>query len=64
MKSKSVASDKVLSQPDRFVQSTLSDDREQLLQTIKNRVKSGFYSSNAVAEDLSHGFAKILDESV
>lgn len=64
MKSKSIASEKTISKPDSFFQSTVSDDREKLLQTIKNRVKSGFYSSNAVAEDLSHGFAKILDESV
>ncbi len=64
VKSKSMASEKALSQSDSFVQSSSSDDRELLLQIIKNKVKSGFYSSNAVAEDLSHGFAKILDESV
>jgi hypothetical protein len=64
MKSKSIASEKAISKSESFIQSALSEDRELLLQTIKNRVKSGFYSSNAVAEDLSHGFAKILDESV
>ncbi|NLD94818.1 MAG: hypothetical protein GX639_19350 [Fibrobacter sp.] len=64
LKSKMVSSAKAAASPDSFVQSASSDDRELFLQAIKNRVKSGFYSSAAVAEDLSHGFAKILDESV
>jgi len=64
LKSKTISSANATSRTDSFVQSTSSDDRDKLLQTIKNKVKSGFYSSNAVADDLSHGFAKILDESV
>ncbi len=64
LKSKMISSAKAPTNPDSFVQSTSSDDREKLLQAIKNKIKSGFYSSTAVAEDLSHGFAKILDESV
>lgn len=63
VKSKTIASENV-SHADSFVQSTVPDEREKLLQSIKSKVKSGFYSSNAVAEDLSHSFAKILDESV
>jgi hypothetical protein len=41
---------------------TAESDRDALLQKIKGKIKSGFYT--AVMEDLSHGFAKILDENV
>lgn len=64
LKSKTMQSAKSILRADSFVQSTIPDDREILLQAIKNKIKAGFYSSNAVADDLSHGFAKILDESV
>jgi hypothetical protein len=64
LKSKTILSANATSGADSFAQSSLSDDRDKLLQIIKNKVKAGFYSSNAVADDLSHGFAKILDESV
>ncbi len=40
------------------------NDRDLLMQQIKEKVKKGFYNSDAVAEDLSHGFAKVFDESV
>lgn len=39
-------------------------DRDSLMQQIKEKIKKGFYNSDAVAEDLSHGFAKAFDESV
>ena len=39
-------------------------ERAELLQKIKNKVKTGYYNSESVLEDLSHGFAKALDQSV
>jgi hypothetical protein len=52
-------------QADRFESPrTVDSDRDALLQKIKGKIKSGFYTSDAVMEDLSHGFAKILDENV
>jgi hypothetical protein len=39
-------------------------DRDLLVQQIREKVKKGFYNSDAVAEDLSHGFAKVFDESI
>jgi anti-sigma28 factor (negative regulator of flagellin synthesis) len=44
--------------------STNTTDRTELLQKIKDKIQSGFYNSDAVLEDLSHGFAKVLDENV
>jgi len=41
-----------------------TDERANLLSTIRNRIKSGFYNSDSVLEDLGHGFAKVLDQSI
>jgi hypothetical protein len=38
--------------------------RKELLTTIKNRIKSGFYDKEAVIEDIGHGFAKALDHTL
>ncbi|MBN1577252.1 MAG: hypothetical protein JW913_11910 [Chitinispirillaceae bacterium] len=38
--------------------------RRELLDTIKHRIKSGFYNSEAVIDDLGHGFAQALDETL
>lgn len=38
-------------------------DRNLLLKKIKGQIKTGFYNSESVIEDLSHGFAKALDQS-
>jgi hypothetical protein len=52
-------------QPDSFERArAIESDRDALLQKIKGKIKSGFYTSDVVMEDLSHGFAKILDENV
>lgn len=57
--------DKAQPQSDCFESARTTDsDREALLQNIKGKIKSGFYTSDAVMEDLCHGFAKILDENV
>ena len=53
---------KVSPQSDSFENArNIEPDRDILLQKIKGKIKSGFYTSDAVMEDLSHGFAKILD---
>jgi anti-sigma28 factor (negative regulator of flagellin synthesis) len=39
-------------------------DRDALLKKIKGKIQNGFYNSDAVAEDLSDGFAKLFDERV
>lgn len=36
-------------------------ERKQLMQEIRNKIRSGFYNTEPVIEDLSHGFAKILN---
>jgi hypothetical protein len=38
--------------------------RSELLKTIKKRIKSGFYSSETVIDDLGHGFAQALDHTL
>ncbi|HON10410.1 MAG TPA: hypothetical protein PLE24_06040 [Chitinispirillaceae bacterium] len=38
--------------------------RTDLLEEIKKKIKSGFYNSESVLEDLSHGFAKTMDQSI
>ncbi|MCU0608969.1 MAG: hypothetical protein MUF22_04285 [Chitinispirillaceae bacterium] len=43
-------------------ESQAPQDRSALLDAIRDKIKSGYYKSEQVDEDLSHGFAKILDE--
>jgi hypothetical protein len=67
MKAKGQTSSQGKAQPlsDSFESERITEsDRDILLQKIKGKIKSGFYTSDAVMEDLSHGFAKILDENV
>jgi hypothetical protein len=40
------------------------DTRTELLSKIKKRINSGFYNSEAVIEDLGHGFAQALDQTL
>jgi hypothetical protein len=63
---KVVLSDKPLdSSKDKVeLSSRIEIDREMLLQKIKSKIKSGYYNSDAVMEDLSHNFAKVLDETL
>jgi hypothetical protein len=66
MKAKGQTSNQGKMQPqsDSFESERITEsDRDILLQKIKGKIKSGFYTSDAVLEDLSHGFAKILDEN-
>jgi hypothetical protein len=38
--------------------------REELLQKIKQRIKTGFYNSDAVIDDIGYGFAQALDKTL
>ncbi|NLP01518.1 MAG: flagellar biosynthesis anti-sigma factor FlgM [Fibrobacter sp.] len=38
--------------------------RADLLEEIKKKINSGFYNSDSVLEDLSHGFAKTMGQSL
>ncbi len=38
--------------------------RLELLKKIKKKVRSGYYNSDNVLEDLSHAFAKAVDSSL
>jgi anti-sigma28 factor (negative regulator of flagellin synthesis) len=40
------------------------EERQALLASIKNKIKKGFYNSDSVLEDLSHGFASALDQTI
>ncbi len=37
-------------------------ERAELLRKIRQNIQSGFYNSDAVLEDISHGLAKALDQ--
>lgn len=38
------------------------ENREELIKKIRKKIKSGFYKSDEVNEDLSYDFAKSLDQ--
>ena len=40
------------------------ENRSELLKLIKSRIKAGFYSTDAVIDDIGHGFAQALDQSL
>jgi len=39
-----------------------SEERKKLLETVAKRVKSGYYNSADVVDDLGESFAKIFDK--
>jgi hypothetical protein len=39
-------------------------DRSKLLESVKQRIKSGYYNSDEVAEDLSSAFAKAFNKAM
>lgn len=41
-----------------------SESRLELLNRIKKRIKSGFYNSDAVIDDIGHGFAQAVDQAL
>ena len=41
-----------------------SENRLELLRRIKKQIKSGFYNSDAVIDDIGHGFAQALDQAL
>lgn len=40
------------------------EERKKFLESVKNKVSSGYYNSREVNEDLSHTLAKLLDETM
>jgi hypothetical protein len=38
-----------------------SPDRAELMLSVKQKIKSGYYNSESVLDDLSHGFASALN---
>ena len=38
--------------------------RTKLLKSIKKKVKSGYYNSNEVIDEISHTFAKVFDKTL
>jgi hypothetical protein len=42
----------------------LSPERLELLRSIKQRIKTGFYNSDAVVDDIGHSFAQALDQTI
>ncbi len=52
---------------DNVTESSGSDkgeNRLELLRRIKKQIKSGFYNSDAVIDDIGHGFAQALDQAL
>lgn len=49
---------------DTFEPSNSVKDRTQLLNRVKRKIKSGYYNSEAVNEQLADSFAKAFDEGL
>lgn len=45
-------------------ETTTETSRAGMLASIKKKIKSGYYNSDEVAEDLSHSFAKLFDKGL
>jgi anti-sigma28 factor (negative regulator of flagellin synthesis) len=45
-------------------QSTRAASRDDLIKTVKKRIKNGFYQSKDVLEELSDSFAKALNQAL
>ena len=61
---KSVSQGTMLHSGDQDGSPECSENRLELLNRIKNRIKSGFYNSDAVIDDIGHGFAQALDQAL
>jgi hypothetical protein len=60
--SKSGAAKPVFSFSDKLELSVTTTERIDLIQQVKQKIKTGYYSTDTVMEDLSHGFANILNQ--
>jgi hypothetical protein len=47
---------------DKVELSGSAPERIDFIQQVKQKIKSGYYSSDTVMEDISHGFANILNQ--
>jgi hypothetical protein len=52
----------VFSISDKLELSTNASERTDFIQQVKQKIKTGYYSTDTVMEDISHGFAKILNQ--
>lgn len=41
-----------------------NSEREKFLESIKAKIREGFYNTENVIDDLSHGFAEALDQTI
>ena len=61
--SKNGAARPVFSLSDKVeISSQNSSERNEMIQQVKKKIKAGYYATEPVIEDLSHGFAKILNQ--
>jgi hypothetical protein len=37
-------------------------ERKELILSVRKKIRTGYYNSEPVLEDLSHGFAKVLNQ--
>lgn len=51
-------------QPEQASPARTSHIREDMVRLVKERLKKGFYNSEPVLEDLSHEFARALNQRV
>ena len=59
---KSGATKSAFSVSDTVELSSAAAERSEFIQQVKKKIKAGYYSTDPVIEDLSHGFAKILNQ--
>ena len=52
----------VFSISDKVELSATPAERTDFIQQVKQKIKTGYYSTDSVMEDISHGFAKILNQ--
>ncbi len=48
-------------QPEGDTEASGSPERAELMKSVKQKIKSGYYNSDEVLDDLSHGFASALN---
>lgn len=48
--------------PDTYGPSSSAPERTELISEVKKKISAGFYNSEKVADDLSYGFANILNQ--
>ena len=60
--SKPGASKPVFPIADKVEITASAPERTDYIQQVKQKIKTGYYSTDSVMEDISHGFANILNQ--